>query len=78
MQIERREGNVEVVLVLESFDLNEADIAPGSDEIRNDEYGRALGRHWELVVVYFCHARIVPRVLLHEVARVQGRKAGRL
>jgi hypothetical protein len=33
MQIERRELDVYVVLFLESFDLNEADIAPGSDEV---------------------------------------------
>jgi len=33
MQIERRELYVDVVLFLESFDLNEADITPRSDEV---------------------------------------------
>jgi hypothetical protein len=45
MQVKRRERYVEVVLGLESFDLNEADITPRSDKVRNDEDGRALGRH---------------------------------
>ena len=63
MQVEGRERYVEVVLGLESFDLNEADIAPRSDEVRNDEDGGALGRHGQLVVViYLRHGYILPRL----------------
>jgi hypothetical protein len=60
MQIKRREGYVEVVFGSESFDLNEADIAPRSDEVRNDEDGGLLRRHGQFVFVFdFRHALIV-------------------
>ena len=56
MQVERRELDVDVVLFLESFDLNEADVAPGSDEVRDYNYRGALGSHGKLVFVNVCHA----------------------
>jgi hypothetical protein len=56
MQIERRELDVYVVFFLESFDLNEADIAPRSDEVRDYDDRGALGCHGKLVFVYICHA----------------------
>jgi hypothetical protein len=51
VEIEGREPDVEVVLFLEPFDLNEADVAPGSDEVRDDDDFGPLG-HREGVVEF--------------------------
>jgi hypothetical protein len=59
VQIERRETHVEVVFGLESFDLNEADVAPRSDEVRDDDDRSAL---WLQVYRFvFCHRLVLSR-----------------
>jgi hypothetical protein len=41
--------HVEVVLLFEALDLHQADVAPGADEVRDDDDGGPVG----LLVEYF-------------------------
>jgi len=75
MQIEGGELYVEVVLFLKSFDLNEADIAPRSDEVRNDDDRCALAFGvFCFFDVFFSHTRIVLWTILgaYRILRCQS------
>jgi hypothetical protein len=76
VQVEWREIDIDVVFLLQSFDLNEADVAPGSDEVRSDDYRSAFGDYGKLLVVDVCHAVdcTVPRANRPRVKPDQARE----
>jgi hypothetical protein len=77
----RRSGGVQeigspldfdVVVLLEPFDLNEADVAPGSDEVGDDEEGGVVGG--DLV---FGHRPSIERLRRRAVTlRIRAGRAG--